>query len=79
MSEAFCLYAQRDVFKPYEKHHSTAIDAGRDAAALRAKNLILYHTEDRSLATRATTYVAEAAQHFCGNIIVPDDLQVINL
>ena len=79
MSEAFCLYSQRDVFKPYEKHHSTAIDAGRDAAALRAKNLILYHTEDRSLATRATTYVAEAAQHFCGNIIVPDDLQVINL
>lgn len=79
MSEAFCLYSQRDVFKPYEKHHSTAIDAGRDAAALRAKNLILYHTEDRNLATRAITYAAEAAQHFGGNIVVPDDLQVINL
>ena len=25
--EAFCLYGQRDIFNPYEKHHSTVKDA----------------------------------------------------
>ncbi|MGM9804181.1 MAG: MBL fold metallo-hydrolase [Muribaculaceae bacterium] len=79
LSEAFCLYEQHEVFKPYEKHHSTALDAGRDAAMLRAKNLLLYHTEDRNLATRQATYTAEAARNFGGRIVVPDDLQTIVL
>jgi ribonuclease Z len=43
------------------------------------KNLILYHTEDHTLATRKKEYTAEAAQHFHGNIYVPDDLEVIPL
>lgn len=45
MHEAFCLYADRDTFRPYEKRHSTAFDAGRNAASLRVRNLILYHTD----------------------------------
>lgn len=79
MSEAFCLYADRDVFKPYEKFHSTALDAGRDASKLDVKNLLLYHTEDRTLATRAATYSAEAKTHFTGRVVVPDDLEVVTL
>lgn len=79
MCEAFCLYAQRDVFKPYEKYHSTALDAGRVAQNLRARNLLLYHTEDRNLAARAQTYTEEAAQNFSGNIVVPEDLQTVQL
>ena len=51
MSEAFCLYEDRDCFQPYEKHHSTVLDAARLAQELRGKNLILYHTEDRTLDT----------------------------
>ena len=27
MHEAFCLYSERDIFDPYEKHHSTVKDA----------------------------------------------------
>ena len=27
LHEAFCLYGQADIFKPYEKHHSTVKDA----------------------------------------------------
>ena len=27
LHEAFCLYAERDIWKPYEKHHSTVKDA----------------------------------------------------
>ena len=77
MSEAFCLYADRERFRPYEKHHSTALDAGRVATTLGARNLILYHTEDKTLATRRATYTAEAASVFGGRIFVPDDLEVI--
>ena len=52
MCEAFCLYADRDTFKPYEKCHSTALDAGKLAEELGVKNLILYHTEEETLANR---------------------------
>lgn len=79
MHEAFCLYAQRDIFKPYEKHHSTSLEAGKVAQDLGVKNLILYHTEDRNLATRRASYTAEAATHFTGAIHVPDDLDTIPL
>ena len=79
MSEAFCLYADRERFKPYEKHHSTALDAGRVAAQLGAKALLLYHTEDETLPTRAVRYGEEAASAFPGTVLVPDDLSVYTL
>lgn len=77
MCEAFCLYKDRFAFNPYEKNHSTALDAGMLAQELCVKHLVLYHTEDTSLDTRATTYRAEASQYYKGPIFVPDDLEVI--
>lgn len=79
MCEAFCLYADRDTFKPYEKCHSTALDAGKLAAELGVKNLILYHTEEKTLLSRKEKYSLEAAEFFKGRIVVPDDLEVIEL
>ena len=79
MCEAFCLYADRDTFKPYEKCHSTALDAGKLAEELGVKNLILYHTEEKTLANRKENYTCEAAENFMGRIFVPDDLEVIEL
>jgi ribonuclease Z len=79
MSEAFCLYADRERFKPYEKHHSTALDAARLASQLGVKNLILYHTEDKTLATRKEKYTAEAQSAFSGRVFVPNDLEHITL
>ena len=79
MCEAFCLYADRDTFKPYEKCHSTALDAGKLADELGVKNLILYHTEEKTLANRKENYTREAAKNFKGRIFVPDDLEVIEL
>ena len=76
-SEAFCLYADRDRLHPYEKHHSTAIDAARLAERLRAKNLILYHTEDKTLDTRQQRYTEEAQSAFSGQVFVPNDLDEI--
>lgn len=79
MCEAFCLYADRDTFKPYEKCHSTALDAGKLAEELGVKNLILHHTEEKTLANRKENYTREAAENFKGRIFVPDDLEVIEL
>lgn len=71
--EAFCTYEDRETFKPYEKHHSTAMDAGKLAESLGVKNLILYHTEDKTLSTRKERYTKEAKEYFSGNVYVPDD------
>ena len=68
MSEAFCLYEDRDRFKPYEKHHSTVLDAARLAERLHVRNLILYHTENRTLETRKLRYTAEADYPVTGAI-----------
>lgn len=77
--EAFCLYSQRDIFKPYEKYHATAKDACINAAELNVKNVILYHTEDRNLENRKNLYISEGREVFEGNIYVPDDLDVIEI
>lgn len=79
MCEAFCLYKDRDQFHPYEKHHSTALDAGRLAEELGVKNLLLYHTEDTHLTTRRETYSAEAKRNFSGHVVVPDDIETVVL
>lgn len=79
LCEAFCLYADRDVFKPYEKHHSTALDAGKLAAELGVKHLLLYHTEEKTLATRRERYTQEASAHYDGPVVVPDDMEVVTL
>lgn len=77
MSEAFCLYEEREIFKPYEKHHSTALDAGELAQRLGVKALLLYHTEDSGLAGRKVRYTLEAKQKFDGTVYVPDDMERI--
>ena len=79
LSEAFCLYADRDRFKPYEKSHSTAMDAARQAQELGVGNLVLWHTEDSDLLHRKSRYTQEASECFKGNIFVPDDGEIIPL
>lgn len=78
LCEAFCLYKDRDIFHPYEKHHSTALDAGATAEKLNVRNLLLYHTEDNNLSTRKQDYTAEAQRRFKGKVVVPDDLEAIS-
>ena len=79
LSEAFCLYEERQRFKPYEKHHSTVKEACEDAAGLGVPNLVLYHTEDADLAHRKVSYEAEGRRYYGGNLCVPDDLERIEL
>ena len=77
--EAFCLYGQRDIFNPYEKHHSTVKDASELAENLGVKNLVLYHTEDKNIKKRKELYGAEGREYYHGNLFIPDDLDVIEM
>ena len=79
LCEAFCMYRDRNQFRPYEKHHSTVVDAGTLAQQLGVKNLLLYHTEDTRLMSRRDNYTAEARTVYSGNIHVPMDLETIEL
>ena len=79
LAEAFCKYGDRDKFKPYEKNHSTVKEASELAETLGVKNLVLYHTEDKSIESRKQAYTAEAKEYYHGNVFVPDDLDVIDL
>lgn len=79
LHEAFCLQSQAEEFKPYEKHHSTVADACRVAEELGVKNLLLYHTEDKTIARRKELYGAEGAAHFTGKLYIPEDLERFKL
>ena len=79
LHEAFCLYAERDIFTPYKKHHSTVKDACELAENLHVKNLLLYHTEDKNIANRKRLYSQEGSLYYHGNLVIPDDLETVIL
>lgn len=79
MHEAFCLYSEADIFRPYEKHHSTVKEACQTAEMLGVPNLILYHTEDKNISSRKERYTKEGRQYYTGKLFVPDDMEVLEL
>ena len=79
LCEAFCLYGDRERFKPYEKHHSTVKEASELAQRLQIPHLVLWHTEDRTLPRRKERYSQEGRQYYHGDLHVPDDLERIPL
>ena len=79
LHEAFCLYSEADIFKPYEKHHSTVKEACELAESLHIPSLVLWHTEDKRPACRKELYTAEGRQYYSGNLFVPDDREIIPL
>lgn len=79
MHEAFCLDSEAEIFHPYEKNHSTALSAAKVMEELGVKTLLLYHTEDNLGNNRKDAYTKEAKMVFKGNVIVPDELEVIEL
>ncbi|MBP3421376.1 MAG: MBL fold metallo-hydrolase [Lachnospiraceae bacterium] len=79
LHEAFCMDRDADIYKPYEKHHSTAKDAGMKAEELQVKNLVLWHSEDDHYEEKEKLYKEEASTVFYGNIYIPKDLDRILL
>ena len=79
MHEAFCLFSEAEIHKPYEKHHSTVKDACSLATELSVPNLILYHTEETHLHDRKQLYSSEGKNYYKGNLFVPEDLEEIEI
>lgn len=79
LHEAFCLDSQAEIFHPYEKHHSTVKDACKLAEELNVKNLLLYHTEDKNILRRKELYTKEGREYFNGNLLIPDDLESVEI
>jgi len=79
MHEAFCLDSEENVFHAYEKNHSTTKSVSEVMNNLNVKNLILYHTEDSHKEQRKELYTKEAQNYFNGKVIVPNDLEIIEI
>ena len=75
---AFCRYADRDIFNPYEKHHLTVKDVAETAQTCGIKHLILYHSED-STTGKQRKYANEASAYFSGEVTIPADLDIIDI
>ena len=77
--EAFCLDSEENIFHAYEKQHATVKSVSEIMNKLNIKNLILYHTEDTHGEDRKKLYLEEGKKYFNGNLIVPDDLDIIEI
>ena len=77
--EAFCLDSDADIYTPYKFNHDTAMSAAKKAQMLNIKNLILWHTREEYGDIRQEKFKEEARQCFDGNIIVPNDFDIIEL
>lgn len=79
MHEAFCLDSEERIFHAYEKNHSTTKSVSEIMNTLNIKNLILFHTEESHKEKRKELYTNEGKTYFNGNIIVPNDLEIIEI
>lgn len=77
LHEAFCVYGEREIFKPYEKHHTTVKEACETAESLSIPNLVLWHTEDKDMAHRQEKYLKEGKAYYSGNLLIPEDQDII--
>ena len=71
--------ADKEIFKPYEKKHSTVKYVCENFKGLNIKNLILFHTEESHFENKDVLYKNEADKYFDNNVIVPNDLDVIEI
>jgi len=79
MHEAFCLDSEENIFHAYEKNHSTVKSVSEVMNELNVKNLILYHTEESHGNSRKNMYEDEGKEYFKGNILVPNELEIIDI
>ncbi len=77
--EAACKQADRKLFKPEERGHSTLKQACENYHKTGARYLIITHTEDHLGDKRGPQYRHEAAADHHTMIMVPDDLETIFL
>ena len=79
MHEAFCLESMSEEFRPHLKSHSSVKDACDTAVRFNVPNLIIYHTEEFTIGRRKELYSKEGSQYYGGNLLVPDELEAIEI
>lgn len=79
LAEAFCLYRDAEKYNPYQYSHQTVKETSELAQSQQVKNLLLWHTEDQTFGERKALYTQEAKQYFDGNVLVPEDGEIIIL
>ena len=72
------IESQKDIYHPYQKHHSTVKDACVIGNEMHVENLILYHSEDDNLLDRKRLYQEEGS-FYQGHLYIPDDLEMIEI
>jgi len=70
-------YDESETARATEFYHATAAQAGEAAAALNARTLVLIHTSSRYTDTQA--HVSDAQKRFSGRILVPNDLEMVEV
>lgn len=70
-------YDEAESARATEFYHATAAQAGEAATALNAGTLVLIHTSSRY--PDAKTHVTEARSRYAGTIVVPNDLDMIEV
>lgn len=70
-------YDDSEKARAQEVFHSTAGEAGEIAAKINARKLALVHASSRY--TNMTTHIRDAGQNYKGEIIAPDDLDMIEI
>lgn len=78
MHESFCLENEINIKNPYPIMHCTVKDAAMIAKKINAKKLLIYHTMDYDLENRKELYKEEALKYYDGEVIVPNDLEIID-
>lgn len=77
--DADCIGDDAERYTPEKFRHSTSKQAAEFAEDLNVKNLILWHTKDFDLKNRQQKFIDDAKKYFKGNVIVPNDLDIIEL
>ncbi len=70
-------YDESETARAAEFYHATAAQAGEAASALNARTLVLIHTSSRYPDTKA--HMSDARARFPGTIVVPNDLDMIEV
>jgi len=70
-------YDESELERAKEVFHSTSGEAGDVARALSAGTLALVHISSRYTGT--ANHIRDAAKRFCGKVIAPDDLDMLEI
>lgn len=79
-ADAYMCGKEADEYNPIKRHHhSTVKFVAELCERLNIKNVILSHTIDTDLKNRKFNFTKDAKLYYNGNVLVPDDLEIIEL